>query len=106
MSNLIRNSSFVIRNGHLWMGLLCVLFLLPACQKKPPENEPDTNHKQIQEVSQKAEKAALQAEQDHKQAESKLAEVKEMANQVIAQGQSGSDKSILQDARALAEAPN
>ena len=104
MRNLIRNSSFVIRKGHLWIGLLCVLFLLPACQKKPPEQESDGNHKQIQEVSQKAEKAALQAEQDQKQAESDLAEVKEMANEVMTQGQSDSDESILQDMRVAADA--
>ncbi|RKY08109.1 MAG: hypothetical protein DRP56_04640 [Planctomycetota bacterium] len=86
------------------MGLFCVLFLLSGCHKKTPESQSDSHREQIQEVSQKAEKAALQAEQDQDQAESKLAEVKEMANQVMTQDKSGSDKSILQDARAAAEA--
>lgn len=88
---------------YLFVGLSCV-FLLSGCRRKIPESQLDSNGEQIQNLSQQAEEAALQAERYQDQAESELAAIKEIASQVITQKSIAGEDSTLQLAKTAADA--
>lgn len=107
MCNINRKSSIgspVIMTYYLFIGLLCICFiLLSGCRKKPMESQLDSNSEQIKNLSLKAQEAALQAERYQKQAQSKLDAIKEIASQVMTQQNGASEEATLQSAKAAAE---